>query len=196
MRALAILVLLLTTAPMARADIYKLVDAQGVVHLSDRPMGPGSTLILRSMRPGDGRRPAGGANLAHNRRRYGPLVDRVAERYQLDRSLVHAVVRAESAYDPHAVSKRGAVGLMQLMPATAQRYGVRDRRNPAQNLAGGVRYLRDLLLRFDDVVLALAAYNAGESAVAQHGNKVPPFAETRSYVRRVLTFYRQMRSPS
>ena len=102
-------------------------------------------------------------------------------------------MRAESAYDPHAVSKAGAVGLMQLMPGTARRYGVTDRRDPRENLTGGVRYLRDLLIQFNDVVLALAAYNAGEFAVIEHGRRVPPYPETRAYVRKVLTFYREYR---
>ena len=82
---------------------------------------------------------------------------------------------------------------MQLMPETAARYGVRDRRDPAANLDGGVRYLIDLLKQFDNVKLALAAYNAGENAVIRYGNKVPPFPETRGYVRKVLTYYRELR---
>ncbi len=109
----------------------------------------------------------------------------------LDRNLIHAVVRVESAYDPYAVSRAGAVGLMQLMPATAKRYGVRDSRNPHQNVRAGVLHLRNLLLQFNDVVLALAAYNAGENAVIQYGYKVPPYPETQNYVRKVLAFYRK-----
>ena len=120
------------------------------------------------------------------------IIDATAKRYRLDARLVHAVVRAESAYDPHAVSRAGAVGLMQLMPGTARRYGVQDRRDPTQNLSGGVRYLRDLLLQFRNVSLALAAYNAGENAVTRHGNRIPPFPETREYVRRVIRFYREL----
>ena len=117
----------------------------------------------------------------------------MAARYRLDRHLVHAVIRAESAYNPEAVSRAGAVGLMQLMPATAERFGVKNRRDPADNLRGGMLYLRHLMLLFDDIPLALAAYNAGEGAVSRYGNKIPPYKETQTYVRRVLSFYRQNR---
>ena len=106
------------------------------------------------------------------------------------------MVTAESAYDPVAVSSAGAVGLMQLMPGTAERYGVRNRRDPRQNVLGGVRYLRDLLVQFDDLTLALAAYNAGENAVIRYGNRIPPYPETQNYVRKVLTFYRDYRRAS
>ena len=108
---------------------------------------------------------------------------------------MHAVVRAESAYNPNAVSRAGAVGLMQLMPATAAHYGVTNRRDPTQNLMGGTRYLAYLLKLFDnDLTLALAAYNAGEGAVQRYGNKIPPYRETQNYVRKVLAFYRQARA--
>jgi soluble lytic murein transglycosylase-like protein len=175
---------LIVAATSAGADVWKRVDERGVVHLSNRHLGPGSVRILRS------RRPRGAAATMEKRRaRYAPLIEGAARRYGLNPELVHAVVRAESAYDPGAVSAAGAVGLMQLMPATAARYGVRDRRDPAANLAGGVRYLRDLLLQFRKVPLALAAYNAGENAVLRHGNRIPPFPETRAYVRRVIGYY-------
>jgi soluble lytic murein transglycosylase-like protein len=102
------------------------------------------------------------------------------------------VIAIESAYDPDAISRSGAVGLMQLMPATARRYGVADRRNPSANLAGGTRYLKDLLVRFDsDLELALAGYNAGENAVEKFGNRIPPFDETQNYVRKVLEIYNE-----
>ena len=94
------------------------------------------------------------------------------------------------------MSKKGAVGLMQLMPGTAERYGVRDRYNPRDNLFGGTRYLRDLLVMFRNVPLALAAYNAGENAVIRYGRKIPPYPETQTYVRRVLKYYLANRQPS
>jgi soluble lytic murein transglycosylase-like protein len=114
----------------------------------------------------------------------------VAGQVGLDPRLVHAVIQAESGYDPRAVSHKGAVGLMQLMPATAQRYGVRDRHDPAANVRGGSRFLKDLLHEFDDLKLALAAYNAGPQAVRSHGNRIPPYPETRTFVERVLRLYR------
>ena len=103
----------------------------------------------------------------------------------------------ESAYDAQARSNKGAIGLMQLMPDTARRYGVRDRQDPAANVDGGARYLRDLLEAFEnDVELAVAAYNAGENAVVQYGNQIPPFPETRSYVRKVLGYYERFQPSS
>ena len=180
--------------PCAQADVWKFVDRNGVVHLSDRPMGPGSELLVRGKKRIKGRgvaaRSAPG-DLKDNQRRFTNLIDRVSRELSLDRNLVHAVVRVESAYDPEAVSRAGAVGLMQLMPATAERYGVRDSRNPTQNLYAGVLHLRNLIQQFNDVVLALAAYNAGENAVIGYGYKVPPYPETQNYVRKVLAFYRR-----
>ena len=120
-----------------------------------------------------------------------PMIKRIANEHQLRPELVHAVIRAESAYRADAVSSKGAVGLMQLMPGTAERYGVTDRRDPEQNMRGGSAYLRDLLVMFDrDLQLALAAYNAGENAVKRYGNAVPPFPETQDYVRKVIRFFR------
>lgn len=188
---------LAVVAPAAQADVWKFVDRYGVVHLSDRPMGPGSELLVRGKKrvknrsvssrhsPGD---------LQENEKRYTRLIDRVSRELSLDRNLVHAVVRVESAFDPQAVSRAGAVGLMQLMPRTAELYGVRDSRNPTQNIYAGVLHLRKLIQQFNDVVLALAAYNAGENAVINYGYKVPPYPETQNYVRKVLVFYRQYSS--
>jgi soluble lytic murein transglycosylase-like protein len=112
-------------------------------------------------------------------------VDRIARQNQLSPELVHSVIRAESNYDPNAVSRKGAQGLMQLIPATARRFGVSDAFDPADNIQGGARYLKYLLALYQgDEALALAAYNAGEGAVARYGG-VPPFAETLDYVAKV-----------
>jgi soluble lytic murein transglycosylase-like protein len=125
-----------------------------------------------------------------DRKHYTPLVSAVARELELDPALLHAVITVESGYNPRARSPKGAIGLMQLMPDTARRYDVADIWDPRDNLRGGARYLRDLLALFNNnLSLALAAYNAGEGAVAQHGNKIPPFAETLSYVPRVLQQY-------
>lgn len=186
--------ILVLVAPRAEADVWKFVDRNGVVHLSDRPMGPGSELLVRGRKRVDNSAAASKRArrfLAANEKRFTRLIDRVSRELSLDRNLIHAVVRVESAYDPQAVSRAGAVGLMQLMPQTAQRYGVRDSRNPTQNVYAGVLHLRKLIQQFNDVVLALAAYNAGEKAVISNGYKVPPYPETQNYVRKVLTFYRQ-----
>ena len=103
---------------------------------------------------------------------------------------LHAVISAESGYNPNARSPKNAQGLMQLIPATARRFGVNDPYDPIENLHGGARYLRWLLDLFTDLRLALAAYNAGEGAVQRYGNTIPPYPETRTYVQRVLEFYR------
>ncbi len=122
------------------------------------------------------------------------LAFRAAKRHGLRPELVHAVILAESLYQPKALSHKGAMGLMQLMPATARRYGVTDPWDPAQNIDGGVRYLRDLSAQFDDVELVLAAYNAGEEAVISYGHKIPPYAETEVYVQRALAYIDKLRA--
>ncbi len=179
------LVALLAGSNPSRADIYSYVDEFGVRHISNVPDDPRYRLVKRT-----------------NRARVVPRADRtvyshhvqsVAQALSLDPALIEAVIQAESAFDPHAVSHKGAVGLMQLMPATAARYGVSDRRDPIQNIIGGARYLRDLLDEFRDIPLALAAYNAGENAVRRYGNSVPPYRETQTYVHRVQTFYQRFR---
>ena len=124
-------------------------------------------------------------------------IDSTARRHGLDPLLVRALIRAESNFDPRAVSPKGAVGLMQLMPQTAQRYGVENRFDPVQNVEGGVRYLRDLIAMFEgNLTLALAAYNAGEGAVLKYGRRVPPYPESQQYVVRVRGFYDRFRHAS
>lgn len=117
----------------------------------------------------------------------GSIVLQVAQEIDVSPYLLHAVISVESAYDARAVSRKGAQGLMQLMPATAQRFGVTDPFDPHDNVRGGARYLKALLAQFNgDLQLSLAAYNAGESAVVRYGNRVPPYAETQKYVPKVL----------
>jgi soluble lytic murein transglycosylase-like protein len=181
----------LASGPSVAVEVYRYVDSKGQVHLTDKPPHDGYQLVqkagkkLRIPRINFRDKDA-------NRKRFGSKIAEVASRYRVPEALLHAVITIESAYDPNAVSRAGAVGLMQLMPATAKRYGVADRRDPSANLTGGTRYLRDLLLRFgSNLELALAGYNAGENAVEKFGNQVPPFAETQSYVRKVLKLYSQ-----
>jgi len=126
---------------------------------------------------------------AARRAEFMRTINKMAPTYDLDPALVLEVVRMESNFNPRARSTKGALGLMQLIPATAERFGVKDPLDPIQNLRGGMAYLRWLMKRFDgDVKLALAGYNAGEAAVERHGG-VPPYAETRNYVGRILRRY-------
>jgi hypothetical protein len=192
---------LLCLPGLAAAEIYKYRDSVGRIHLTDQPMR-GAYELLQVIRigPSSVRRssPGGGlAEMQRRRRAIEPVVAAVARDTQLRPELLHAVIRAESAYQSDAVSRKGAVGLMQLMPATAERFGVRDRRDPQQNIRGGATYLRQLLDMFDnDLRLALAAYNAGENAVLKYGRQIPPYPETQQYVERVLTFLGQNRQAS
>jgi len=118
-----------------------------------------------------------------------PIVIQAASRHQIDPALVKAIIMAESGYNTRAISKKGAKGLMQLMPATAQALGVEDVFNPKQNISGGVRYFKKLVTQFDgDVKLALAAYNAGSRNV-RHYQGIPPFKATRYYIKKVFEYY-------
>lgn len=121
--------------------------------------------------------------------RLAPLIDQHSRSRGIDPALVHAVIRAESAYRPEAVSPKGAIGLMQVMPGTGRRFGVHDLAAPENNLKAGTAYLKHLLDRYGNVPLALAAYNAGEGAVDRHGQAIPPYPETRAYVSSILREY-------
>ncbi len=182
----ALLAALLAVAGTARADLYTYTAPDGSVHFSNIPSDPRYELLIREGAT------SGDAGVSASRARFAPLVANAAAETGLPPGLLHAVVRAESNYDPLAVSPKGAVGLMQLMPETARRYGVADARDPAANLLGGARYLRDLLDQFNnDLSIALAAYNAGPGAVVRSGGAIPPYGETRRYVPKVLKLFRQ-----
>ena len=181
-----LLILLLVAIPVTQADLYKKVDKNGHVYFTDNPVGGGFKLIMRTPKKGT----IEYKNFQRNRRQLTPLIKQQARQYKVDPALVMAIIHAESAYDRKAVSRAGAVGLMQLMPGTAKRYGVSNRTDAAQNIRGGVQYLRYLLELFKfNIKLTLAAYNAGESAVLKYGNKVPPYPETEQYVKKVVTYY-------
>lgn len=191
-------------------DVYKYVGTDGTIHLTDAPL-QGSDYRLEWKRTSKkiitehskrliatGRHKPSTLRKKHSvppkrlsvrRNRYAKLIERTAQRHKLHPELLHAVIRAESAYNPSAVSPAGAVGLMQLMPATAARYKVSDIYDPVQNVRGGAQYLRFLLDMFEnDLRLALAGYNAGENAVVKYGNRIPPYPETQTYVRKVMQF--------
>jgi soluble lytic murein transglycosylase-like protein len=177
------------------AEIYKYRGSNGSIHFTDKPMKGNYRLLWRS---GKKKRNSHAnyslARLRKNKAELTPVIDNVAKKLHLHPGLLHAVVMVESAYDPKAISRKGARGLMQLMPATANRYGVMDSYDPKQNLQGGAQYLKDLLKLFEfDIKLALAAYNAGENAVAKYGNQIPPYPETQNYVKKVLNEFERNR---
>jgi soluble lytic murein transglycosylase-like protein len=169
----------------AEADgAFRLIDEEGVTHITDAPTDPRYQQISGFSGTASGwlRVPS----TTRDSSAFGREIRETAERYRVDPALVEAVIRTESAFNPWAVSRKGAQGLMQLMPQTASALGVRDSFNPKQNIDGGVRHLRYLLDRYPgNVSLALAAYNAGEGAVDLYRG-IPPFAETRQYVQKVL----------
>lgn len=175
------------------ADIFKYVDKHGRVTLTDKPRNDDYKLLVKTWKGWEEQKSQIALrDFYQNQKIHLKTIDHYASYNRLPRALLHAVVAAESAYDPNAVSRAGAVGLMQLMPATAKRFNVSDRRNPSDNVRAGSQYLKQLLLMFDNnVVLALAAYNAGENAVKEYGNKVPPYQETRNYIRKVINFYKE-----
>ena len=200
------LVLLALAAPPCSADIYGYVDEHGA-HFADAPLDSRYKLYAKSRPAQPVETPKAEAQalekldavkvVAPTRaaRRYADMIARVAREQKVEPALLHAVVMAESAYNPRARSPKGATGLMQLMPATGKRYGAKDLLNPLQNLRAGARYLRDLLALFDNNLgLVLAAYNAGEGAVMRSGNTIPPYPETRKYVPRVLEYYESYRA--
>lgn len=206
MRQKLILAAGLLLAGAAQARVYGFIDNEGVAHFSNVPNDPRYTLFMKGpaggkaedrAQKGEGRSLVATPARLHARRQayYRAQVADVALSLRLDAALVHAVIATESGYDSRARSPKGAMGLMQLMPETARRYCVTDPYDPAQNLRGGSQYLRDLLDRYDnDLKLALAAYNAGEGAVAKHGNRIPPYPETQEYVPRVLGLYEHYRN--
>jgi len=180
----------------ALADIYAYTANDGTVNLSNVPADDRYTIVVRTPevvppRVAAEALPPTIAQKVH----YDRMVNEVAKTYGLDSALLHAVISVESSYRSNAVSRKGAAGLMQLMPVLARHYGVANPLDPVQNLHGGAKHLRHLLKAYkNDVSLALAAYNSGETAVARHGKRIPPFRETTSYVPRVLGFYRKYRA--
>jgi len=182
---LALTLLFLLFPPRTFADIYKYVDEEGVIHFTNVPTNGKFKLFYRE-KPVHFQ-----SNLGSQLEKYDHLIFKTSEKYNINYNLIRAVIKAESNFNPQAVSRTGAKGLMQLMPKTAYALQVKDSFEPEENIDGGVRYLRYLLNLFQgDLYLALAGYNAGENAVI-HYKGIPPYPETRTYVQRVLRFYQE-----
>lgn len=181
--AALLLVLLLAGITPAEADIYRYVDANGRVQFTDTPTHGRWNMYRKE-----------GPSTSTGHRSYRDIIRRYANSYSLEEALVKAVIKVESDYQPRVVSKKGALGLMQLIPETAKSLKVRNPFDPSENIRGGSQYLRRMLDLFNnDLELALAAYNSGPSTVQRYGG-IPPYDETRNYVKKVkhyLDYYRQ-----
>jgi soluble lytic murein transglycosylase len=179
----AVLGLLLIPA-IGWTDVYLFRDKDGVLNFTNVPTHGGYRRVIRE---------GGQAPAVLRSADYDEAIRSASDRHSIDADLVRAVIKAESGFDSNARSRKGAMGLMQLMPDTARLHNVLNAFDPADNIEGGVRHLRMLLERYQgDLRLSLAAYNAGSGAVEKYGG-IPPFAETREYVRRVLRFYETFR---
>jgi soluble lytic murein transglycosylase-like protein len=191
-----LLILAVVAAPgLARADVYSFTDANGVSHFSNVPSDSRYQLLIAT----SSEAAAGRAVKEHSidwlarSAQYDGVIKGAAKAATIQAALVRAVIVVESGFNPRAVSKKGAIGLMQLQPATATRYGVKNIYDPGENVRAGAHYLSDLLARFDsNLELALAAYNAGEEAVERYGRHVPPFRETLAYVPSVMKVYKRL----
>ncbi len=183
---IAALAFLTITPPEAvYADIYKYVDSEGVLHLTNVPSIPNAkyVLILRE------KRVLFQSDIDIHK--FDNIISNAAKKFRIDPVLIKAIIKAESNFNHEAVSPVGAQGLMQLMPATAYALQVEDTFHPENNIEGGARYLRYLLNTYrGNLKLTLAAYNAGERAVAKYNNNVPPYRETQNYIKRVLSYYK------
>jgi soluble lytic murein transglycosylase-like protein len=176
------------TAP-SQAGIYRYEDADGVIHFTNCPRDSKFKLYIKESKEDV----EGGTPLpiryAKDSNRFDHLISEFSGKYQVDFALIKAMIRAESGFNPYAISRKGAKGLMQLMPGTALRMNVVDVYNPKENIDGGVRYIKYLLSLFNnDLRLSLAAYNAGENLVSEL-RTIPPYRETVDYIRRVQSYY-------
>lgn len=185
---ISVLLITMFACLSAYGDIYRYEDDEGIVHFTDAPTDKRFVVFIRDIRKDKKLRTKFRFFNSVNPAEYEPLIKTCSEKYGVSSSLIKAVIHAESGYNPNAVSNKGASGLMQLMPGTAKSLKVTNSLDPKDNVEGGVKYLRFLLDTFHgDVSLALAAYNAGLSRVAKYGG-IPPYAETRTYVNRVLSY--------
>ena len=185
--------LLIAGGAAAHSRIYTYVDADGVKHFTDVPDNNRYRLLVLSPKDVTQSGDSYSSSLLARASRYDAIIETAALAAAVEPDLLRAVIVVESGFNSRALSKRGAVGLMQLMPATASRFGVSNPYDPKQNVRAGARYLKFLMDRFgQNIRLALAAYNAGEDAVDRNGGQIPPFTETMAYVPKVLKIYRML----
>ena len=191
--ALFFAAVLTSAGAVAHSRIYAYVDGDGVKHFTDAPDNNRYRLLVL---PPDQLTQSGehyNATMLARAAQYDAIIERAAVSAAVEPNLLRAVIVVESGFNSRALSKKGAVGLMQLMPATASRFGVSNLYDPKENIHAGAHYLKFLMDRFGhNVRLALAAYNAGEAAVDRNGGQIPPFTETIAYVPRVLKVYRML----
>lgn len=200
LKAGLVVALLAITTPAAASQVFASLDRHGKLQVSDAPLAGATAFDPHRPFVPAGPKPAARAAavktvapsaMPKGASRWNSLIEQVAAEHGVDARLLHAIVRVESAYNHQARSHAGALGLMQVIPATGKRFGANDLFDPLQNLRAGTAYLVWLHRRFNgDLTLMLAAYNAGEGAVQRHGNRVPPFSETRRYVEKVTALYR------
>ena len=176
-----VIILLFTADLPARADIYRYIDENGVMHFTNTPTSSNQNfkLFLRE-------KPK--TNPHYSTKKYDDIIARASRQYDVSFPLLKAIIKAESGFNPRAVSKKGAKGLMQIMPKNFQLLGIKDPFDPSQNIHAGARYFKQMYDRFGKLALSLAAYNAGPKAV-EHYKTVPPYEETEEYVKRVLKYY-------
>jgi soluble lytic murein transglycosylase-like protein len=200
---IGLIVAMAAGAAVCRADIYAYTDGSGTAHFTDHPNDPRYKLVLHTPLPTAAE--AAGFQTADAKRAsvwlarsvdYDAAIGRAASEAKIRPELVRAVIVVESGFNPRAISRRGAIGLMQLLPATARRYGAFNAFDPEQNIHAGAHYLADLIARYggEKLELVLAAYNAGEDAVEKYGRRIPPFKETQAYVPNVLRMYHALRA--
>jgi hypothetical protein len=192
--ALFLFFCLLFVTSNSSAGIYRYEDEEGVIHFTNCPRDPKFKLYIRESKEDVGEE-GHGLSFLHTKdlNLYDSLISEFSKKYQVDFALIKAIIRAESGFNSLAISRKGAKGLMQLMPETAVRMNVSNVFNPRENIEGGVRYFRYLLSLFNnDLRLSLAAYNAGENVVAEL-RSIPPYRETVDYVRKVLNYYQSYR---
>lgn len=182
----ALVILLLAAGVPVSADIYMYRDAEGVMHFTNTPSSPEYRIYIRSPKPR--------FNSSANINKYDRIIKEAAHRHGVDFSLLKAIIQAESSFNPQAVSKKGARGLMQIMPQNYPALNIKDPFDPRQNIMGGTRYFRKLYDRYNGkLALTLSAYNAGPTVVDRY-QRIPPIPETERYVEKVMRFYRHYKN--